>query len=280
MDEVHRLKMRNAQKSRVVEAVQTRGRILGVQGSMDSVQSVIPLCYAAVRDVVVPGAAPDRALSDYHVVVVGCPGKLTSEWCKALVGYVSGGGWLVTTDWAVAHILERWFPSMVYHAGTISAGNVPVLYPAPDHPLIAGAPEHGVVRWDIERSSYLIGVKNEGVVEVLIVSPELKADRQRKGLLPIGSAGKQAPQGGPVMVTFRWGKGRVVHFISHLHLQASDAKGRLVSAYILTNVLDEAVCQAEGLPQITLVDAPPLDASAIRFVDGDPDAVRIRFTDE
>jgi hypothetical protein len=44
-----------------------------------------------------------------------------------------------------------------------------------------------------------------------------------------------------VLVAFEVGKGMVVHAISHFHLQGSARKGEYVSAYILTNVIDEAM---------------------------------------
>ena len=53
----------------------------------------------------------------------------------------------------------------------------------------------------------------------------------------------------PVLVYFNHGpnKGRVIHMISHSHLQKGSQKGKYASALILTNILDEKVSKKMGI---------------------------------
>ena len=52
-----------------------------------------------------------------------------------------------------------------------------------------------------------------------------------------------------VLVEFDYGKmgGRIIHMISHTHLQKGGAKGKYASALILTNILDDKVSLKMGL---------------------------------
>ncbi|MFX0011830.1 MAG: hypothetical protein ACFE9R_16060, partial [Candidatus Hermodarchaeota archaeon] len=53
----------------------------------------------------------------------------------------------------------------------------------------------------------------------------------------------------PVLCYFDHGKmgGRIIHLISHTHLQKGGAKGKYASALILTNILDERVSKKMGI---------------------------------
>src|SRR5947209_1820686 len=62
------------------------------------------------------------------------------------------------------------------------------------------------------------------------------------------------------LVAFDFGKGMVVHVISHFHLQGSEERGEYISAYILTNVIDEAIRRRhpeQAAPRIRLIESGP-----------------------
>ena len=59
-----------------------------------------------------------------------------------------------------------------------------------------------------------------------------------------------------VLVTFPFGEGTVVHAISHFHLQGGSQKGKYVSAFILTNVIEEAINQRHA-SRVRLKVRPP-----------------------
>ena len=73
----------------------------------------------------------------------------------------------------------------------------------------------------------------------------------------------EAPEMGAcpaIMVAFDFGKGMVVHVISHFHLQGSEERGEYISAYILTNVIDEAIRRRhpeQAAPRIRLIESGP-----------------------
>ena len=88
-----------------------------------------------------------------------------------------------------------------------------------------------------EGSSHRIGILDEKRVQLILDAPKMKDPSA-------------------VLVSFAVGKGLVVHAISHFHLQGSAKTGEYVSAYILTNVIDEAMRRRH----------PGLVASKIRVI--------------
>ncbi|UCD02323.1 MAG: hypothetical protein JSV23_04745, partial [Promethearchaeota archaeon] len=88
-------------------------------------------------------------------------------------------------------------------------------------------------RWWLETRSFPIQIINHQAVRVLIGSREIQ-----------NKWGES-----PVLVEFDYGKmdGRVIHMISHTHLQKGGAKGKYASALILTNILDDKVSQKMGI---------------------------------
>jgi len=89
-------------------------------------------------------------------------------------------------------------------------------------------------RWWLETKSYPIQVLNPVEVNVLIYSRDIKYKWGEGAVLcyfDVGSMG-----------------GRVIHIISHTHLQKGGEKGKFVSALILTNILDEKISRKMGIP--------------------------------
>jgi hypothetical protein len=88
-------------------------------------------------------------------------------------------------------------------------------------------------KWWLENRSYPIQIIDFNSVHVLISSWEIKNKW--------GEA--------PVLVYFDYGKrgGRVIHMISHTHLQKGGVKGKYASALILTNILDEKISVKMGI---------------------------------
>jgi len=209
------------EKARVIERARKDGRLLAVRGSMDYVEKVLPYCYAAEKTVVDPEGKPPE-LSGFDVIFIGCPGKLHLEhWKQPLLTFVTDGGVLLTTDWCLKNVIQKLFPQTIRKQGSIG-GKFPLRMRNAGHPLLEGIADIQDRLWIIEGMSYRIGIVDLKSVEVLLDAPEM---------------GEPAA----VLVAFPVGKGLVVHAISHFHLQGSDASGEYFSAYILTNVIDEAI---------------------------------------
>ncbi len=241
--EVKAKKMAALGKKDVVKAVEKHGKILAIRGKYEKPERVIKHSYASVKDIISPYEVLKRDLSKYDVVLIGCPGsEIPKSGMSKFRDYVvNDGGWVITTDWCLRTVIDDVFPGFIHWNGE-KTGDAVVKCELvdPHHPFLDGV--YGAIMtgkysskgaksptfsWWLEDKSFPISIIRPDLVTVLIRSPE------------IGSRwGKD-----PVLVYFDVGKmgGRVIHMISHTHLQKGGKKGHFVSAMILTNILDEKV---------------------------------------
>jgi hypothetical protein len=157
-----------------------------------------------------PGAIDDAELRPDQVIFVNCAGNFTPKGLRKLHGFVTEGGFLFTTDWALKHVLEPAFPGFVEYNGESTADavvRVEVL--AKDDPFLSSllGPDDDP-QWWLEGSSYPIRILDREKVQVLVTSKELEEKW--------GEA--------PVFVTFPYGKGRIYHMISHFYLQRTETR--------------------------------------------------------
>jgi hypothetical protein len=227
-------------KARLIETARKKGRLLAVRGSMDYVEQVVPHVYAAEKVVVDANQRP-ADLAGFDVIFVGCPGHLNlADWGKPISAFLAGGGVLMTTDWCLKNVVQPLFPNTVKKRGT-AQGTFPLRVLRPGHPLIEGIPNCEGTPWVVEGWSHRIEVLDPQRVEIVLDAP--------------GMGGKNQA----VLVNFNVGRGLVVHAISHFHLQGSEKSGEYVSAYILTNVIDEAMRRRHPSPPkgIRVLGNPP-----------------------
>jgi hypothetical protein len=213
---------------------------------MDYVDKVAPHVYAAEKVIIDAGPPPER-LAEFDVVFIGCPGNLRlSDWGEPLQSFLQSGGVLMTTDWCLRNIIQQLFPQTIRKGGE-AHGVFPLRALRPQHPLLEGLDGCDGTPWVVEASSHRIAVLDPQRVEVVLDAP--------------GMGGHTA-----VLVNFNVGKGLVVHAISHFHLQGSETNGEYVSAYILTNVVDEAIRRHHLAipPSIRLLGYGP-DAKPLRI---------------
>lgn len=182
--------------------------------------AVVPGQYDKVEEVFQSGktpftmydkwGVPNKGLNPKQIVFVNCPGNLGDKGIETLAGFVSRGGYLVTTDWALKNVIKRAFPKKIMHNGVTTKNDVvPVSIVDPYNKYTLGVAENGSKPvWWLETASYPIEIlDNKGVI-TLLTSQEL---------------GKRYGQS-PVAVEFQHGKGKVFHFISHFYLQKTGKK--------------------------------------------------------
>ena len=146
-----------------------------------------------------------------QVLLVNCPGHLPPDALERIAPWVRRGGYLLTTDWALKHVIEPAFPGTIRHNGQQSADCVVRVQACEegDDPLLAGFLEDGRdPLWWLETASYPIEVLDEKRVRVLMRS---------------GEVGKRLGTD-PIVVTFDEGDGTVLHMMSHLYLQRGDVR--------------------------------------------------------
>ena len=249
--EVKKRKMEALNKKDVVEAVEKHGKILAVNGKYEKPKKVIEYMYASQKEVIKENEIMKVDLSQYDVLLIGCPGSdIPYSAHPKVKNFVVNGGWLITTDWAIRSIIENIFPGYIRWNGAKTADAVVACQILePNHPFLEGVineiqqskwekqasknTKQKEFRWWLETRSFPIQIINHQAVKVLIGSWEI----QNKW----GEA--------PVLVEFDYGKtgGKIIHMISHTHLQKGGAKGKYASALILTNILDEKISKKMGL---------------------------------
>jgi hypothetical protein len=184
--------------------------ILVVRGQYDRVEEVLDIAGIPHR-IVSPDGLRSVELDPRRLLIVNCPGEIGAQ-VDRVERFVTAGGSLVTTDWALKHVLEVGFPGYVAHNGVCTPDDVvPVQVRHADEPLLRGL-FHGETdpQWWLEGSSYPIRILAPEAVRVVLESAEL-GERY----------GERA-----VAVTFRHGEGDVLHMISHYYLQRSSGRSR------------------------------------------------------
>ncbi len=155
----------------------------------------------------------DRAeLRQDQIIFINCPGEINSLGLNKLTSFVSGGGFLFTTDWALKNVLEKAFPGYVeYNQQATSDEVVRVEILDTEDPFLKSilGPKDDP-QWWLESSSYPIRVLDKRKVEVLVSSKDIK-DRY-------GEA--------PVFITFKHCEGKIYHMISHFYLQRSETRSK------------------------------------------------------
>jgi hypothetical protein len=249
--EVKKRKMEALNKKDVVEAVEKHGKILAIDGKYEKPKKVIEHMYASTKKVIKENEIMKINLSLYDVVLIGCPGSdIPYSAHPKIKEFVTNGGYLITTDWAIHSIIENIFPGYIRWNGAKTADAVVACQILEsNHPFLENVlseiqqskwskqstknTKKSEFRWWLETRSFPIQILNPQNVKVLISSREI----QKKW----GEA--------PVLVEFDYGKagGKVIHMISHTHLQKGGTKGKYVSALILTNILDEKISRKMGI---------------------------------
>ncbi len=246
--EVKKRKMEALNKKDVVQAVERHGKILAIDGAFEKPKKVVQHMYASEKKIIKPKDILKIDLNLYDVILVGCPGKAIPNIAHSKIReFVSNGGWLLSTDWVLFHIIEAVFPGYIrWNKKRTEDAVVACQILEPNHPFLEGVigeiqqskwstanTKKEEFRWWLETKSFPITIMNPDAVRILIASHEIK----RKW----GEA--------PVMVEFSYGQkgGRVIHMISHTHLQKGGKKGKFASALILTNILDEKISQKMGI---------------------------------
>ena len=196
--------------------------IVVVRGSFDHAEKCLEAFGGSVN-FSVHGTIPN--LSKHQLLIINCSNRQTYD-LDRIKKFVGAGGWLITTDWGLANVIEKAFPNTIQrNTSSFVPDDVVTIAPVSDnHPLTQGVIPSSEF-W-LERGSYIIGSMSERVVNPLIVSNELK---QKYG-------------SDIILCGFGYGKGKVFHMVSHIELQRSKSGNTRVqdqysSLMVLTNII-------------------------------------------
>ena len=183
--------------------------VIVIGGSYDHIENVLSLAETP-HLLIGPRDLENAQLRPDQVIFINCPGKLTPLGLRKLKTFVSAGGFLFTTDWALKHVLEEAFPGYVrYNEKATKDEVVRVEILDTDDPFLKSllGPKDDP-QWWLEGSSYPIQILDKEKVHVLVTSKEIE---QKYGEAP-------------VFITFDYGEGKIYHMISHFYLQRSETR--------------------------------------------------------
>lgn len=184
-------------------------QVVLVRGCYDHGEAIFAHCGIPVT-VIDPAGVAGVALHPDQILYVNCPGQLPARAIERVRSFVADGGLLVTTDWALKHVVEKAFPGFIAYGGKATADDVVrvVFEPVADTFLEGLLDPEDDPLWWLEGSSYPIAVLDPGRVKVLASSKEM-ADKY----------GEPA-----IVVAFEVGAGKVYHMTSHFYLQRSETR--------------------------------------------------------
>ena len=183
--------------------------VIVVQGEYDHIEQVLSLSRTPFT-LVGPRQLDNAELRPDQIIFINCPGRIGPKGLRKLTTFVSRGGFLFTTDWALKHVLEPAFPGYVAYNEKATADEVVrvELLDGGDPFLKSLLGPEDDPQWWLEGSSYPIRILDEKKVHVLVASKQI-GERYGES---------------PVFVTFDHGEGKVYHMISHFYLQRSETR--------------------------------------------------------
>lgn len=152
-------------------------------------------------------------LSTCKVLIINCAGDLKRDKLQTIRDFVSQGGYLLTTDWALDRMLVQTFPGYVsWNKGINSKDIYDADYLAPD-PVLANSTVRSAF-WKLDQASHMVRILKPGVVRVLVGSRQLAAE--------------DPDHTGALAVIFPFGKGYVLHMVGHFDNNARIAVGNFL----------------------------------------------------
>lgn len=184
-----------------------KNTIVEVKGQWDD-------CAHALRNFSLPhtripaSRLADTDLSGTRILVINCGCNMDGKALARVRDFVQGGGYLLTTDWALDSCLEKSFPGYVqWNNDYTESGVVDAVVVDDDPVLLAGVPR--VAYWKLENRSQTVKVLDGRAVQVLARSRMLM--------------GRESSQLGILALTFPYGDGRVLHLVGHFDNNADRA---------------------------------------------------------
>jgi hypothetical protein len=196
------------ERARVLDEVE-KSDVVVVTGQYDRVQQVLE-ALEVEHTVILPDELDRLSLRPEQLLVINCPGQISSHAVTRVRAFVEAGGSLFSTDWALRHVIEPAFPGVLAFNERPTADDVVRIEVIdPDNIYLQGVMDgQDDPQWWLEGSSYPIRIVDTERVKVLITSKELGEKYGEE----------------PVAVWFRWGEGEVFHMISHYYLQRTELR--------------------------------------------------------
>ncbi|MFX0140200.1 MAG: hypothetical protein ACFFDN_41555 [Candidatus Hodarchaeota archaeon] len=183
--------------------------IIIVAGDYDKIELVLDLIkvpYILIQ----PHEASQIELHPNQILIINCPGNVYDDALPKIKEFVNKGGFLFTTDWALQNILEKIFPRYLkYNQRPTADDCVRVEVLDKTNKFLEGLfDKEADPIWWLESSSYPIQILDKTRIKLLIVSKEMQEKYGED----------------PIVITFEYGKGTVLHMTSHYYLQRAELR--------------------------------------------------------
>ncbi|MFX0020744.1 MAG: hypothetical protein ACFE9S_00340 [Candidatus Hermodarchaeota archaeon] len=183
--------------------------IIIVAGAYDKIELVLNLINVPYI-LIEPHEVSQIELNPEQILIINCPGDVNEDALPKIKEFVIKGGFLFTTDWALLNILEKIFPRYLKYnqrPTTDDCVRVEVLDKA--NKFLEGLfNDEADPIWWLENSSYPIQILDKTRVKLLIVSKEMQEKYGED----------------PIVITFDYGDGTVLHMTSHYYLQRAELR--------------------------------------------------------
>ncbi len=207
--------------------------ILVVQGSFDHIERVLDLL-ALPYERRAPWTLAQEGGDNFDahkIVFWNCsenmlPAKRLDQVARSLRRFVSKGGYLFTTDWCIATVIEPAFPGYMQTKGR--DGRLPEMVldiqparHAEGHPLLEGVfLPRTQGQWWLEQASFDVVVAKPDDVTVLMEAPALHDIYKRSSV---------------IAATFNFGRGRVLHSVGHYFQEQGNVAGTVAAHRLALN---------------------------------------------
>lgn len=154
------------------------------------------------------------SLTRTRVIIVNCGALLDLPGQRAVNKFVSDGGYLLTTDWALDSCLRQCFPNYVAANGGFTESQVvDAVAVGQDKSFYKDTVSPAY--WKLEEKSQLVQILNPEAIDVLVLSRQLmRQDPSQKGILAF---------------SFTFGQGKVLHLVGHFDSNSAGAFNNMLS---------------------------------------------------
>ena len=183
--------------------------IIIAAGSYDKIELVLEMINVPFI-LIQPHEVSQIELNPEQILIINCPGNVNDDALPKIKEFVEKGGFLFTTDWALLNILEKIFPRYLkYNQRPTADDCVRVEVLDKTNKFLEGLfNEEADPIWWLEGSSYPIQILDKTRIRLLIVSKEMQEKYGED----------------PIVITFDFGEGTVLHMTSHYYLQRAELR--------------------------------------------------------
>jgi len=183
--------------------------IIIVAGAYDKIELVLEMIKVPFI-LIQPHEVSQIELNPNQILIINCPGNVYEDALPKIKEFVKKGGFLFTTDWALLNILEKIFPRYLkYNQRPTADDCVRVEILDKSNKFLEGLFNDAADPiWWLESSSYPIQILDRTRVKVLIVSKEMQEKYGES----------------PIVITFDYGEGTILHMTSHYYLQRAELR--------------------------------------------------------